>query len=209
MSEGQPTEDEGVSKPVERERARFFGRRRSLQTPSEALQPEAAPPPPAGKPQSQRRPILSGVSGFLSFLLLAALLSVGGMASLSKRLNAPGPLATEQTVYIPPRTDVMEIIDQLDKTGVINEPTLMRIALVAEQKWRDVKAGEYLFKQKASLQDVIDTLVAGRQILHSVTIPEGLTSAHGADRPDAGGAEPAARPDLGTPRPRSAAAIEI
>ncbi|MDF2115591.1 endolytic transglycosylase MltG [Roseiarcaceae bacterium H3SJ34-1] len=176
MSEGQPTEGEGVLKPVERERARFFGRRRSLQTPTEALQPEAAPPPPAGKPPSQRRPILSGVSGFLSFLLLAALLAVGSMASLSKRLNAPGPLAVEQTVYIPPRTDVMEIIDQLDKTGVINEPTLMRIALIAEQKWRDVKAGEYLFKQKASLQDVIDTLVAGKQILHSVTIPEGLTS---------------------------------
>jgi UPF0755 protein len=177
MSEGQPTEGEGVPPtPVERERARFFGRRRSLQTPTEALQPEAAPPPPDGKPQSQRRPILSGVSGFLSFLLLAALLSVGGMASLSKRLGAPGPLAVEQMVYIPPRTDVMEIIDQLDKTGVINQPTLMRIALIAEQKWRDVKAGEYLFKQNASLQDVIDTLVAGRQILHSVTIPEGLTS---------------------------------
>lgn len=176
MSEGQPTEGEGVSRPVERERARFFGRRRSLQTPTEALQPEAAPPPPAGKPQSQRRPILSGLSGFLSFLLLAALLSIGGIASLSKRLTAPGPLAVEQMVYIPPRTDVMEIIDQLDKTGVINQPTLMRIALIAEQKWRDVKAGEYLFKQHASLQDVIDTLVAGKQILHSVTIPEGLTS---------------------------------
>jgi UPF0755 protein len=176
MSEGQPTEGEGAPKPAERERARFFGRRRSLQTPTEALQPEAAPPPPAGKPQSQRRPILSGMSGFLSFLLLAALLSVGAMASLGKRLSAPGPLAVEQTVYFPPRTGVMEIIDQLEKVGVIDEPILMRIALFAERKWGDVKAGEYLFKQKASLQDVIDTLVSGRQILHSVTIPEGLTS---------------------------------
>ena len=176
MSEGQPAEDAGVRHPVERERARFFGRRRALQTPTEALQPEPAPPPPESKPQSQRRPILSGLSGFLSFLMLAALLSVGGIAALSKRLSAPGPLAVDRMVYIPPRTDVMEIIDQLDKARVIDQPTLMRVALVAERKWRDVKAGEYMFRQNASLQDVIDTLVAGRQILHSVTIPEGLTS---------------------------------
>ncbi|MCC2100934.1 MAG: endolytic transglycosylase MltG, partial [Hyphomicrobiales bacterium] len=39
-----------------------------------------------------------------------------------------------------------------------------------------LKAGEYLFRQNASLREVLDTLVNGRQILHAVTIPEGLTS---------------------------------
>jgi UPF0755 protein len=39
-----------------------------------------------------------------------------------------------------------------------------------------VKAGEYLFHAKASMHDVIDTLISGKQILHAVTIPEGLTS---------------------------------
>ena len=176
MSEGQPTEGGADGQP-ERERARFFGRRRGLQTPTEALQPEAAPPPPPpGKPQSQRRPILSRISGFLSFLLLASLIGIGGMATISKRLDTPGPLEVDRAVYIPPRSEVREIIDQLEKANVIDEPTLMQAALLVERKWRDVKAGEYLFPQRVSLQQVIDILVSGKQILHSITIPEGLTS---------------------------------
>ncbi|MDH7795715.1 MULTISPECIES: endolytic transglycosylase MltG [unclassified Beijerinckia] len=175
MSEGQPTEN-GAGEQPERERARFFGRRRGLQTPSEALQPEAAPPPPEGKPQSQRRPILSRMSGFLSFLLLVSLIGIGGMASISKRLETPGPLEVDRAVYIPPRSEVREIIDQLEKANVIEQPTLMQAALLVERKWRDVKAGEYLFPQRVSLQQVIDILVSGKQILHSITVPEGLTS---------------------------------
>ena len=45
-----------------------------------------------------------------------------------------------------------------------------------------VKAGEYLIHQNASMREVMDTLVSGRQILHSVTIPEGLTSEQVVDR---------------------------
>lgn len=176
MSEGQPTEDGAGGQP-ERERARFFGRRRGLQTPTEALQPEAAPPPPPpGKPQSQRRPILSRMSGFLSFLLLISLIGIGTMAVVGKRLDAPGPLEVDRTVYIPPRSEVRDIIDQLEKANVIEHPMLMDAALIIERKRSQVKAGEYLFPQRVSLQQVIDILVSGKQVLHSLTIPEGLTS---------------------------------
>ena len=48
--------------------------------------------------------------------------------------------------------------------------------LLLEGNRSKVKAGEYLFKQNASLRDVIDTLVSGKQVLHAITIPEGLTS---------------------------------
>jgi UPF0755 protein len=39
-----------------------------------------------------------------------------------------------------------------------------------------VKAGEYLFEANVSMREVLDTLVEGRSIEHTVTIPEGLTS---------------------------------
>jgi UPF0755 protein len=53
---------------------------------------------------------------------------------------------------------------------------MMNAALVIEGNRAKLKAGEYLFHQHASLRDVIDVVVNGRQILHAITIPEGLTS---------------------------------
>ena len=40
----------------------------------------------------------------------------------------------------------------------------------------ELKPGEYAFQKNASLRDVIATIVEGKVVQHSVTIPEGLTS---------------------------------
>ncbi len=157
--------------------SRFFGRA-SLRTPQEALQPEAAPPPPPDnrKRPSQRRPTLSAVSGFLSFLMLAAVGGVILFAVAERKLSEPGPLSADKVVFIAPRTEVVDVIDQLASAGVIEQPTLVKASLWLEGRWSQVKAGEYVFKREASMRDVMDTIVSGRQLLHSVTIPEGLTS---------------------------------
>jgi UPF0755 protein len=150
--------------------------RRHLRTPREALQPDDAPAPPKPKKKIRRRPALAAVSGFLSFLLIIA---VGGMGLFSwsqQQMQAPGPLKGDRVVIIAPRTEVYEIIGQLEREGVIDSGLLLNAALLAEGNRSKVKAGEYLFKQSASLREVIDTLVSGREILHSITIPEGLTS---------------------------------
>ena len=150
--------------------------RRHLRTPREALQPDDAPAPPKPQKKIRRRPALAAVSGFLSFLLIIA---VGGMGLFSwsqTQMHAPGPLRGDRVVIIAPRTEVYEIIGQLEREGVIDSGLLLNAALLAEGNRSKVKAGEYLFKQSASLREVIDTLVSGREILHSITIPEGLTS---------------------------------
>ncbi len=158
-----------------RKPSRFFGRH--LRTPQEALQPEVAPlPPDLGKRPSERRPRLSALSGFLSFLLLASIAGVIMFAEFERELNKPGPLAMDRVVFIAPRTEVVDIIDQLAAAGVVGHPTLLKINLWLEGKWSQVKAGEYMFRREASLREVVDLLISGRQLLHSVTIAEGLTS---------------------------------
>lgn len=150
------------------------------QSPSEALQPDTPPPPPI--PPSRRRPALSAMSGFLSFLLTAAFVVIFGLVWTQERLRAPGPLAASKVLYIAPGTEVADIIDLLDHEGVIDSPFLLNVELLLEGNRSKVKAGEYLFKQNASLRDVIETLVSGKQVLHAITIPEGLTSGQIADR---------------------------
>ena len=156
-------------------RSPLLGRRRMFRSPKEALHPEAAPPPPKAPP-SQRRPILSAASGVLSFILVAALVTAIGLSVAIGQLHAPGPLKIQKVVLIPPHTGVSDVITQLQQQGVIGDGLLFNVALVVEGQRAKIRAGEYLFPQQASLQQVIDTIVSGKQVLHSITLPEGLTS---------------------------------
>jgi UPF0755 protein len=120
--------------------------------------------------------MLSAFSGFLSFLLVVALATMFGLVWSQERIHAPGPLAASKVLFIAPGTEVSDIIAALEHEGVIDSPFLLNAALLLEGNRSKVKAGEYLFKQNVSLQDVINTLVSGKQVLHAITIPEGLTS---------------------------------
>ena len=179
-----PTDpDQRAEGEAARKGSHFFSRRPGLQSPSEALQPEAAPPPPAaGPPSGRRSPFLSACSGFLSFLLVVAVGLVAATALVQQKLAAPGPLQADKILVIAPHTEVPDILAQLEQEGVIDSPLLVNVALWVEGNRANVKAGEYLFRQNASAREVMDTLVSGKQILHAITIPEGLTTDQILDR---------------------------
>jgi UPF0755 protein len=169
-----PKNGEPLSRPEKQQAGRFAGQRMTPRSPKEALQPDTPPPPPI--PPSRRHPALSAMSGFLSFVLAVAIASVSVLMWTQHRLHEPGPLNADKVVYIVPGTESSDIIGTLERDGVIDSPFLLNATLWVEGNHSKVKAGEYQFKQAASLRDVIDTLVSGKQVLHNITIPEGLTS---------------------------------
>ncbi|QGM47603.1 endolytic transglycosylase MltG [Methylocystis heyeri] len=156
-------------------RPSLFERGRAALFKPRAAKPSAPPPPPPRK-KKRRDGTLSAMSGFLSFILVALVAGVFGLISARHVLNEPGPLHADKVVYLPPRSDAPEMIAQLEREGVIDNPTLMNISLLVSGRIGALKPGEYLFKQSVSMQEVIDELIAGRQLLHAITIPEGLTS---------------------------------
>ena len=135
---------------------------------------------PVGK--KRRDGALSAMSGFLSFILLAVFAGFFALVSARHVLNEPGPLRADKIVFLPPGSDTPEMLAQLEREGVIDYPLLLNATLLVENKRGALKAGEYAFKQAVSLREVMDELVAGRQVLHAVTIPEGLTSDQIAQR---------------------------
>ena len=122
------------------------------------------------------------MSGFLSFILVAVVAGIFGLISARHVLNEPGPVRADKIVFLPPGSDTPEMLAQLEREGVIDNPLLLNATLLVENKRGALKAGEYLFKQAVTLQEVMDELVSGRQLLHAVTIPEGLTSEQIAQR---------------------------
>ncbi len=148
-------------------------------SPRAALQPDyVSLPVRSSRPSRRARNPLVIIGNAVFTLLVLVLIVGGGAVVLGKtRLEAPGPLQADKIVVIPPRSGLMDIADLLTREGVIEEHRLIFIGGVfALQARSELKAGEYLFTRRASVRDVVETIVEGKVVQHQITIPEGLTS---------------------------------
>ena len=148
----------------------------SPRSPRAALEPEQVPPPPK-RSERARNPFV--VVGNAIITILIVLMIGAGTAYYYGRqlLETQGPLQEDKIVNIPQRAGKRDIADALQREGVINVNHWVFIGSVfALKASSDLKPGEYSFQKHASLRDVIATIVEGKVVQHSVTIPEGLTS---------------------------------
>lgn len=163
-----------ISEPVETAAAPSTARLMP-RSPSDAIKPTAALPPP----QRVRRPrggLLSIISGLLTFGVVAAIAVFFGVVVLQRQAAQPGPLATDKVVVVPRGTGTSEMASLLVREGVIEQPFLFETYAFFNRQRGPMKAGEFLFKAHTNIEDAIDTLIEGKAILHAITVPEGLTS---------------------------------
>lgn len=120
-----------------------------------------------------------GVRRALSLALLVLLLAAGLAAWQGWRLyRAPGPLAAERAVVVP-RGGMEGIARALDAAGVIGDPRAFAAAAWVTQRLAGagpLRAAEYAFPARASLEQVLRILREGRPVQRRLTIPEGLTA---------------------------------
>jgi UPF0755 protein len=148
----------------------------SPRSPRAALEPERVPPPPR-RSERARNPFVIVGNAVITIVLI--LMLGGGAVYVYGRqmLDAPGPLKEEKFVNIPARSKTRDIADTLQREGVIDiSPWAFIGGVFALKASSDLKPGEYAFQKRASLRDVIGTIVEGKVVQHAVTIPEGLTS---------------------------------
>ena len=148
----------------------------SPRSPRAALEPEQVPPPPR-RSERARNPFVI-VGNAIITILIIGLLGTGAAYYYGRKIvEAPGPLQEDKTVVIPSRAGMTDIADVLQREGVIDSNRWAFVgAVFALRAHANMKPGEYAFQKNASLRDVIGTIVEGKVVQHSVTIPEGLTS---------------------------------
>lgn len=147
--------------------------RLSPRSPSEAIKPTAAPPPPT-RPERRRGGLVGILSGLLTVFVVVAIAAMIGLSVFERQTREPGPLPADKVVVIPSRSGTSEIAQALLLEGVIAQTGMFELA--ARVSGKVLKAGEYTFKAHASLSETIDVLATGRQVQHAITFPEGLTS---------------------------------
>src|SRR5882762_3510463 len=148
----------------------------SPRSPRAALEPERVPPPPK-RSERARNPFVVVGNAVITIVLLLMIGAGAAYVYGKQKLEAAGPLQEDRVVNIPARAGMTDIADILQREGVIDNNRWAFIGSVFALKARsELKPGEYAFQKNASLRDVIGTIVEGKVVQHSVTIPEGLTS---------------------------------
>jgi UPF0755 protein len=140
--------------------------------------------------RGQPRPFVRFVSGVFTLLLLVMLLAAGSAVFLQSKVDAPGPLAQSKAVTIPKGDSTHEIAARLERDGFVSDRRLFVAGYLLSKLsgWGEgsrsvqLKAGDYMIPQAASVRQVIDIISEGKTITYKVTVPEGLTSEQVVER---------------------------
>lgn len=90
--------------------------------------------------------------------------------------NKKGPLSEQQTFIIEQGTSLQSIAEKFHHANIIDHPLLF-CAAIKTLKWgKSLKAGEYSFTIGMTPRQIVDMMIAGKGVIHRLTIPEGLTS---------------------------------
>ncbi|MEM8700487.1 MAG: endolytic transglycosylase MltG [Pseudomonadota bacterium] len=159
--------------------------RRKPKSPREALQPEPAPAPPQ-RSRHVRNPLVI-LSNLIITLAVFGLAAVGGALYFGKtKFEQPGPLTEDATVVIASGSGLSGITTRLAGNGVIGDSVfdewVFNLGIRFYKNATDLKAGEYAFAPGVSMHEIMTDLVQGNAVTHSVTIPEGWTTAQILER---------------------------
>lgn len=113
----------------------------------------------------------------LFFFVLAGLIGGGGYAWVKHTYFAAGPLEADRIVLVERGTSVMSIATDLANAGVVNDALIFQYGTRFFGSGKPLRAGEFNIPAHASAADVGRILQEGAQVVHKVTLPEGLTSA--------------------------------
>ncbi|MES0808353.1 endolytic transglycosylase MltG [Roseibium sp. SCPC15] len=154
-------------------------------SPREALQPEPAPAPPQ-RSRHVRNPLVILINMVIT-LAVFGLAALGAALYFGKqKFEEAGPLQQEATVVISSGAGLSGITDRLAGKGVINDSMfdewVFNLGIRFYKNATRLKAGEYAFAPGVSMQEIMTDLVEGKAVTHSVTIPEGWTTAQIIER---------------------------
>ena len=113
----------------------------------------------------------AGVGIGIALLLLVCAL---GAIVFQGYQSGPGGGGEPVEFEVPPGAGFSEVCDTLEQRGLLRQRLLLRLAAKRSRADRKIRAGWYSLPAGLSAAAVLDSLVAGPNVMNRVTIPEGL-----------------------------------
>lgn len=113
---------------------------------------------------------------FLVLSCVATALAILGCFDFWLFLRLPAkPAFEKKQFFIPPRTSAYGVARLLESKGVIRDWRAFYLLSWLKNSLDRMQAGEYAFSTFYSPEQVLDKIVNGRVVIHTVTLPEGST----------------------------------
>lgn len=155
-------------------------------SPAETLEPmRASEPPVIYRKKREYHQTLVFMSGTLTTLVLIFVGLAASFAFAKYMFDKPGPLNHSDIIAIPKGEGLSAIANRLERKNMIVDKRLFKAAVMYFGVQNKLKAGEYEIPKQSSMRQVIDRLLEGKSILHSLPFPEGMTSQQLVDRMNA------------------------
>ena len=150
-------------------------------SPSQALKPEKAPPPPK-RSRRARNQVVVFLNFILSLVIFVAVIAVGVFWYGKTEFEGRGPLDRTTNYMVREGAGLNQIAAGLERQGIITNQRVFSIGAKGVLGDDTLKAGEYEIKAGSSMLEIVELMQSGKSILHSFTVPEGQTVQQVFDR---------------------------
>jgi UPF0755 protein len=150
-------------------------------SPSQALKPEMAPPPPK-RSRRARNQVVVFLNFVLSLMIFVAIVGIGVFWYGKTEFEGRGPLDRTTDFMVREGAGLNQIAAGLEREGIITNQRIFSIGAKGVLGDDTLKAGEYEIKARSSMLEIIELMQSGKSILHSFTVPEGQTVQQVFDR---------------------------
>jgi UPF0755 protein len=143
-------------------------------SPSQALKPEKAPPPPK-RSRRARNQVVVFLNFMLSMVIFVLVIGVGIFWYGKTEFEGRGPLDRTTDYMVREGAGLNQIAAGLERQGIISNQRIFSLGAKSVLGDDTLKAGEYEIKAGSSMREIVELMQSGKSILHAFTVPEGQT----------------------------------
>jgi UPF0755 protein len=120
---------------------------------------------------------MKGIKKYIILLIAgsAAFAALFGILGY-RAFHDPNETVVESVFLVPNGQGLIRTARILHEEGLITDQDIFKAGVMLKGQERNLKAGEFLILAESSMDDILNVLVKGEVIQHSLTIPEGWTS---------------------------------
>ena len=134
------------------------------------------------RPKPRRRSFARVLVSLATILLVLGGLAGAAVFYAKTTFERPGPLAGSRIFAVDRGMSTPEIARGLRQAGVISDDKVFLAMAYVTGSHARMRAGEYSIPERASMAQVMNLIVSGKELVYKVTVPEGWTTAQVIER---------------------------